>query len=77
MTVRHDLVTSKGSQQGGPTLRDHSATLYASIKSGLESALTNLKVSHTHCIESSSCLAVHDSLYTCCTLYYLAGLCIK
>ncbi|XP_064382832.1 vacuolar protein sorting-associated protein 51 homolog isoform X2 [Halichondria panicea] len=43
MTVRHDLVTSKGSQQGGPTLRDHSATLYASIKSGLESALTNLK----------------------------------
>ncbi len=52
MSVRHSLVSSKGSQQDTPTLNDHSATLYASIKSGLESSLSHLKVSARVLIES-------------------------
>ena len=49
MSVRHSLVTHKGatSHLQAPTLSEHSATLYASIRSGLEASLSNLKVRYS------------------------------
>ena len=46
MDVRHSLVTNKvSSHLQAPSLDEHCSKLYATIKSGLESSLGQLKVS--------------------------------
>ena len=45
MDVRHSLVTNKvSSHLQAPSLDEHCSKLYATIKSGLESSLGQLKV---------------------------------